>query len=95
VCHVKGRNNLRVYENRVVTISATFGPKRDEVTANWSMLHVEELRNLYSSPNIIRMITSMGMRWTEHVAHVRAMINVYKMFLEVREHSEDLGTGGG
>jgi hypothetical protein len=45
-----------------------FGPKRDEVTADWRKLHNEELHNLYSSPNIIRMIKSKRMRWAGHVA---------------------------
>jgi hypothetical protein len=44
-----------------------FGPKRDEVTADWRMLHNEELHKLYSSPNIIRMIKSRRMRWARHV----------------------------
>jgi hypothetical protein len=47
-----------------------FGPKRDEVTGNWSKLHKEELHNLYSSPNIIRMIKSRRMRWMGHVAQM-------------------------
>jgi hypothetical protein len=44
-----------------------FGPKRDEVTGDWRKLH-NELHNLYSSPSIIRMITSRRMRWAGHVA---------------------------
>jgi hypothetical protein len=43
-----------VFENRV--LSRTFGPKRDEVMGDWRKLDNEELHNLYSSPNIIRMI---------------------------------------
>jgi hypothetical protein len=45
-----------------------FGPKRDEVTGGWRKLHNEELRNLYSSPSIIRIIKSRRMRWVGHVA---------------------------
>jgi hypothetical protein len=45
-----------------------FGPKRDEVTRGWRKWHNEELHNLYSSPNIIRMIKSRRMRWAWHVA---------------------------
>jgi hypothetical protein len=45
---------LRVFENRV--LSRIFGPKRDEVTGGWRKLHNEELRNLFSSPNIIKMM---------------------------------------
>jgi hypothetical protein len=47
-----------------------FGPKRDEVTEYWIKLHNEELHNLYSSLNIIRMIKSMRMRWEGHVARM-------------------------
>jgi hypothetical protein len=45
-------HTLRVFENSVLRI---FGPKKDEVTGGWRKLHNEELHNLYSSPNIIRM----------------------------------------
>jgi hypothetical protein len=44
------------------------GPKRDEVTGEWRKLHNEELHDLYSSPNIVRVIKSRGMRWAGHVA---------------------------
>jgi hypothetical protein len=48
-----------------------FGPRRDEVTGEWRKLHnEEELHNLYSSPNIIRMIKLRGMRWAGHVARM-------------------------
>jgi hypothetical protein len=50
-------HRLRVFENRV--LRSIFGPKRDEVTGEWRKLHNEELRDLYSSPSIIR-ITSRG-----------------------------------
>jgi hypothetical protein len=43
-----------VFENRV--LRRIFGPKRDEVTGEWRNLHNEELRDLYSSPSIIRII---------------------------------------
>ena len=45
-----------------------FEPKRDEVIGEWKKLHNEELRDLYSSPNIFRVIISQRMRWTGHVA---------------------------
>jgi hypothetical protein len=47
-------HRLRVFENRV--LRRIFGPKRDEVTGDWRKLYKEELHNLCSSPNIIRMI---------------------------------------
>jgi hypothetical protein len=48
-----------VYENRV--LRKIFRPKRDEVTGEWKKLHNEELRDLYSSPSIIRIIKSWRM----------------------------------
>jgi hypothetical protein len=45
-----------------------FRPKGDEATGDWRKLHNEELHNLYSSPNIIRMIKSRRMRWAGHAA---------------------------
>jgi hypothetical protein len=56
---------LRVFENRV--LSRKFVPKRDEVTRDWRKLHNEDLHNLYSSPNIIRMIKPRRMKWAGHV----------------------------
>jgi hypothetical protein len=47
-----------------------FGPKRDEVTGGWRKLNNEELRDLYSSPSIIRIIKSRRMRWAGHVARM-------------------------
>jgi hypothetical protein len=55
-----------VFENRV--LRRIFGPKRDEVTSEWRKFHNEELHDLYSSPSIIRIIKSRGMRLAGHVA---------------------------
>jgi hypothetical protein len=55
-----------VFENGV--LKRIFGPKRNEVTGEWRKLHNEELNDLYSSPNIVRMIKLRRMRWEEHVA---------------------------
>jgi len=51
---LREEHRLRVFENRV--LRRIFGPKRDEVTGEWRKLHNEELNNLYSSPNIVRVI---------------------------------------
>jgi hypothetical protein len=72
VSHIKKR--LRGVENRVLRI--IFGPKKDEVTGTWRKLHNVELRNLYSSPNIIRQIKSRRMKWEGHVARVGEERNV-------------------
>jgi hypothetical protein len=45
---LREEHRLRVFENRVPR--KIFGPKRDQVTGEWSKLHSEELHNLYSSP---------------------------------------------
>jgi hypothetical protein len=57
---------VTVFENRV--LMGIFGPKRDEATGEWRRLHNEELNNIYSSPNIMRVIKSRKMRWTGQVA---------------------------
>jgi hypothetical protein len=54
-----------------------FGPKRDEVTERRRKLHNEELHNLYSSANIIRMIKSRRMKWAGHVARMEKKTNEY------------------
>jgi len=59
---------LRVFENMV--LRRIFGPRRDEVTGEWRRLHKEELNDLYSSPNIVRVIKSRIMRWAGHVARM-------------------------
>jgi hypothetical protein len=53
---LREEHRLRVFENRV--LRRIFGPKRDEVTGEWRRLHKEEFNDLYSSPNIIRVIKS-------------------------------------
>jgi hypothetical protein len=63
---LREEHRLSVFENRVMR--GIFGPKRNEITAEWRTLHNGELHNLYSSPEIIRQIKSRKMRWAGHVA---------------------------
>jgi hypothetical protein len=63
---LREEHGLRVFQNRV--LRRLFGPKRDEVIGDWRKLHNEELHNLYSSPNIIRMMKSRSMRCAGYVA---------------------------
>jgi hypothetical protein len=60
-----------------------FGPKREEMTGGWRRLHNEELRKLYASPNIIRVIKSRRMKWVDHVVtHDReGERNAYKILV--------------
>ena len=59
---------LRVSDNMV--LRRIFGPRRDEVTGEWRRLYNDELNDLYSSPNIVRVIKPRRMRWAGHVAHM-------------------------
>ena len=68
LCQSKEERRLRVFENRV--LRRVFGPKRDGVTEEWRMLHNEELNDLYSLPNIVRVVKSIPMRWAGHVARM-------------------------
>jgi hypothetical protein len=68
-----------------------FGPKRDEVTGDWRKLHNEELHNLCSSPNIIRMIKSRGIRWAGHVVRMGEKQNAYRILVGKPEGKRPLG----
>ena len=57
-----------MFDNRM--LRRIFGPKRDEVTGEWTKLHNEELNVLYCSPNIVRVIKSRRMRWAGNVARM-------------------------
>jgi len=65
---LREERRLRVFENRV--LRRIFGSKRDEVTGEWRKLYNEELRDLYSLPNIVRVVKSRIMRWAGHVARM-------------------------
>jgi hypothetical protein len=77
-----------VFENGV--LRRIFGPKRDEVTGEWRKAHNEELRNLYSSTSIIRMIKSRRMRWAEHVARKGEKTNAYRLLVGKSEEKNPL-----
>jgi hypothetical protein len=54
-------------------------------------LHNEELRDLYSSPSIIRIIKSRRMRWAGHVARMGAKKNAYRLLVGKPEGKRPLG----
>jgi hypothetical protein len=72
-------HRLRVFENRM--LRRIFGPKRKAVTGEWRKLHNEELRDLYSSPSIIRIIKSRRTRWAGHVARMGEKRNAYRLLV--------------
>ena len=86
---LREERKLRVFENMV--LRRIFGPRRDEVTAEWSRLHNEELNDLYSSPNIVRVIISRRMRWVGHVARMGVERGVYRVFVGKPEGRRALG----
>jgi hypothetical protein len=71
-------HGLRVFENRV--LRKIFGPKREE-DGSWRKLHNDDLRSLYSSPNIVRVIKSREMRWVGHVARMGEGRGVYRVLV--------------
>jgi len=74
-----------------------FGPRRDEVTGEWRRSHNEKLNDLYSSPNIVRVIKSRRKRWTGHVARMGEERGVHRVLVGNRregDHWGDLGVDG-
>jgi hypothetical protein len=65
---LREEHRLRGLDNRV--LRRIFGPKRDEVTRERRQLHNEELHDLYSSPNIVRVIKSKRIKWAVYVARM-------------------------
>jgi hypothetical protein len=86
---LREEHRLKVFENRV--LRRIFGPTRDEMTGEWRKLHNEELRDLYSSPSIIRIIKSRRMRWAGHVARMGEKRNVYRLLVGKPEGKRPLG----
>jgi hypothetical protein len=81
-------HRLRVFENRV--LRKIFGPKRQE-DRSWRKLHNDELHNLYSSLNIVRVIKSRRMRWAGHVAGMGEGRGVYGILVGRTEGKRPLG----
>jgi len=68
-----------------------FGSKRDEVTGEWRKLHNEELRDLYSLPNIVRVVKSKRMRWVGRVARMGERRGVHRVLVGKPEGKRPLG----
>jgi len=74
---------LRVFENRV--LRSVFGSKRDEITGEWRKLLNEELRDLYSLPNIVQVVKSRRMRLAGHVARIGEGRGVHRVLVKKPE----------
>jgi hypothetical protein len=68
-----------------------FGPKRDEATGEWRTLHNEELNDLYSSPNIIRVIKSRRTRWAGRLARMGERRGAYRILVGRPKRRRPLG----
>ena len=86
---LREERKLRVLENMV--LRRIFGPRRDEVTGEWRRLHNEEINDLYSSTNIVRVTKSRRMRWAGYVAHVGEKRRVYRVLVGKPEGRKPLG----
>jgi hypothetical protein len=85
---LREEHRLRVFENSV--LRRIYGPKREE-DGSWRKLHNDELHNLYSSPNIVRVIISRRMRWVGHVALMGERRGVYRVLVGRSECKRPLG----
>jgi hypothetical protein len=86
---MRKERRLRVFENRV--LRRVLGPKRDEVTGEWRKLHSEELNDMYSSPNIVRVIKSRRMRWARLIALMGQRRGAYRILVGKPEGMKPLG----
>jgi hypothetical protein len=76
------------FENRA--LRTLIGPKRDEVTGEWRKLHNEKMNDLYSLPNIVRVVKSRRMRWAWHVARMGEDRGVYRVLVGKPERKRPL-----
>jgi hypothetical protein len=86
---LREERRLRVRENRV--LRKIFGPKRDEVIGEWRKLHNEELNDLHSSPNNVRVVKSRRMGWTGQVARMGDRSGVYRILVGKSEGKRPFG----
>jgi hypothetical protein len=91
---LREEHRLRVFENRM--LRRIFGPKREE-DGSWRKVHNDELHDLYSSPNTVRVIKSRRMRWAGHVSRMgrgEVLTGFWLGGPKARDYWEDVGVGG-
>jgi hypothetical protein len=86
---LREEHRLRMFLRTV--LRKIFGPKRDEVIRGWRKLHNEELHNMHSSSNIIRIMKSKSMRWAGHIAHMGGKRKGYRVSVGKPEGKRPLG----
>jgi len=89
---LREERRLRVCGNRM--LRKISGPKKDKVTREWRKLHNEELNDLYSSPNSVRVIKLRTIRWMAHVACMCEIRGVYGVLVGKPEGMRPLGRPG-
>ena len=93
---LREERRLRVFESG--ELRRIFGPNRNEVTKEWRKLNNEELSDLYSLPNVVRVVKSRRMRWAGHVARMGEERAVHRVLVgkpeSVRDHLGDPGVDG-
>jgi hypothetical protein len=86
---LREERRLRVFENRV--LRRVFGPRRDEVTGEWEKSHNEERNDLYSLPNILRVVKSRRMRLVGQVSRMGEERGVHRVLVGKPEGKRPLG----
>jgi len=86
---LREERRLRVFENSV--LRKVFGPKMDEVTGEWRKLHNKELNDLYSLPNIVRVVKSRRMRWAGYVERMGKDRGVHRVLVGKPEGKRPFG----
>jgi hypothetical protein len=86
---LREERRLRLFEKGVLRI--IFGPRSDEVTGEWRKVHNEELKDLYSSQNIVRLVKSRRIRWAGHVARMGERRVVYRVLAGKTEGKRQRG----
>jgi hypothetical protein len=92
---LRKKRRLRELENMV--LRKIFGPKRNETTGEWRKLHNEELSDVFSLPNIFRVIKSRIVRWAGHVARRKTDgVHIWFLwgYLMERAHLQNLRLDG-